>query len=200
MTDKNTLRREMRRMLKESPAGTSIPAAISLPAPALNAKTVFSFMPFGGEIDPAPLVLALHEKGSAIAIPAVSGTDLVFRYVEPRTGPLVTGAFGIREADPTARQAWPPIDDENGPDTLALPILILVPGLAFTRQGERLGRGAGFYDRFLGQLLLSFPDRRDSVVLAGACRTSQIVDYIPIEAHDIRVDCLLTDDGCILCG
>jgi 5-formyltetrahydrofolate cyclo-ligase len=199
MTDKETLRREMRRMLKASPAGTSIPDELTLPAPALNPKTVFSFMPFGGEIDPCPLVLTLREKGSAIAIPAVSGADLVFRYIEPRTGPFVTGAFGIREADPAAMQAWPPVDGGKGGSLPTRPVLILVPGLAFTRQGERLGRGAGFYDRFLMQFLSAIPDRRNNVVLAGACRTSQIVDNIPVEAHDIRVDCLLTEDGCILC-
>lgn len=199
MTDKDALRREMQRLMKASPEGSSIPADIALPESAADAKTIFSFMPFGGEIDPGPLVRSLRESGAAVAVPGVAGTDLVFRYVDPRTGPFVTGAYGIREAAASAPQAWPPADGDAGLEKLARPILILVPGLAFTRKGERLGRGAGFYDRFLAGFLSAISDRRDSLVLAGACRQNQIVDRIPTEAHDVRVDCLLTEVGCILC-
>ena len=64
--------------------------------------------------------------------------------------------------------------------------VILVPGLAFTRGGERLGRGGGFYDR----LLASLPAR---TVRLGVCFECQIVDELPGEAHDMRVDVVVTE-------
>jgi 5-formyltetrahydrofolate cyclo-ligase len=80
------------------------------------------------------------------------------------------------------------------------PVLILVPGLAFDRLGNRLGRGAGYYDRFLESFFASYPEKRDEITLAGVCHSFQIVERVPVAAHDIPVDCLLTENGCILCS
>jgi 5-formyltetrahydrofolate cyclo-ligase len=64
------------------------------------------------------------------------------------------------------------------------PDLILVPGLAFTLAGERLGRGHGFYDK----LLLKF----SNVLSIGICFAEQIVDELPVEAHDQKVDLVIS--------
>lgn len=66
--------------------------------------------------------------------------------------------------------------------------LILVPGLAFTREGHRLGRGGGFYDRYLSQL----PAR---TIKLGVCFDAQVVENFPTEAHDQRVDEVITESG-----
>lgn len=78
--------------------------------------------------------------------------------------------FGILEPDPAAVPVW---EGEAPP-------LILVPGLAFTKDGKRLGHGAGYYDRFLSSL-------SRGQVTAGVCFSCQIANALPEEAHDIPV-------------
>ena len=70
------------------------------------------------------------------------------------------------------------------PDQIAA---LLVPGLAFTKEGGRLGRGAGFYDRFLSH----YPN----ALRIGIAFEEQIESTLPLEAHDLSVDILLTDNG-----
>jgi 5-formyltetrahydrofolate cyclo-ligase len=65
---------------------------------------------------------------------------------------------------------------------------ILVPGLAFTRKGHRLGRGGGFYDRYLAAL----PATTRKI---GVCFALQLVEKIPTEAHDQRMDAVVTEVG-----
>ena len=72
---------------------------------------------------------------------------------------------------------------------------VLVPGLAFDRWGARLGRGAGFYDRFLEPL-----DTAPRVPrLIGVCFDEQVLERVPVEAHDRRVDVLVTPSAVIEC-
>ena len=66
------------------------------------------------------------------------------------------------------------------------PDLILVPGLAFTAAGDRLGQGGGWYDRLLA-------DVRSDCVTVGVCFAEQIVDVLPTEPHDVPVDFVVTD-------
>jgi 5,10-methenyltetrahydrofolate synthetase len=71
--------------------------------------------------------------------------------------------------------SWPRVVPQAGD-------IILVPGLAFTRAGGRLGRGGGFYDRFLNGL------ERGAVLVWGVCFRGQMVEELPLEEHDQRVD------------
>lgn len=64
--------------------------------------------------------------------------------------------------------------------------LVIVPGLAFTADGWRLGQGGGWYDRFL-------PGRRDDCLAVGVCFAEQVVDELPLDAHDVRVDRVVSD-------
>ena len=66
--------------------------------------------------------------------------------------------------------------------------LILVPGMAFDPTGGRLGRGKGYYDRFLG-----------NGKTIGVCYQSALLPQVPMEAHDRRVDAIVTDQTIILC-
>jgi 5-formyltetrahydrofolate cyclo-ligase len=68
------------------------------------------------------------------------------------------------------------------------PDVVLVPGLAFTTTGGRLGQGGGWYDRFLA-------DVRPECTTIGVCFAEQVVDELPIEPHDVAVDIVVTDDG-----
>ena len=68
--------------------------------------------------------------------------------------------------------------------------IIVVPGLAFDRRGNRLGRGFGYYDRFLGGL-------PESVPRVGLACVSQVVPEVPVDAWDVPVHALVTEDGVI---
>lgn len=68
------------------------------------------------------------------------------------------------------------------------PDMIVVPGTAFTTRGERVGQGGGWYDRFL-------PGRRPGAMTVGVCFAVQVVDDVPTEGHDVRLDCVVTEDG-----
>ena len=79
---------------------------------------------------------------------------------------------------------WPQVDEPF--------LLILIPGLAFDAQGYRLGRGGGWYDRVLSH---AAPD----ALKVGVCFERQIVARVPHEAHDVRVDMVVTEDRLIRC-
>lgn len=70
--------------------------------------------------------------------------------------------------------------------------LILVPGLAFDIQGNRLGRGKGYYDRFLPQCT--------EAIFCGICCDLQLTDHVPTEAHDATMDFIITDKEIIPCS
>ena len=87
-----------------------------------------------------------------------------------------TGAFGIREPVGTTM--------EPSPD------LVLVPGLAFDTTGGRLGRGKGFYDRWLAA--------NPTVRSVGICFKCQIVESLPFESHDARVSAIVSEEGVLV--
>jgi 5-formyltetrahydrofolate cyclo-ligase len=68
------------------------------------------------------------------------------------------------------------------------PDLVVVPGLAFTAAGHRLGQGGGWYDRFL-------LETRPDCVSVGVCFAEQVVDEVPVEVHDVTMDHVVTDAG-----
>ncbi|MGA9277129.1 5-formyltetrahydrofolate cyclo-ligase [Ilumatobacter sp.] len=76
---------------------------------------------------------------------------------------------------------------EDGVDA-TWPDVIVVPGTAFGVRGERLGQGGGWYDRFL-------PDRRADAFTIGVGFDVQLVDVVPIEDHDVLLDCIVTENG-----
>ena len=103
------------------------------------------------------------------------------------------------EPDTTAFLAWcrsvgksvvVPAYDRSAEPPVApgVPDVVIVPGLAFTPMGVRLGQGGGWYDRFL-------PDVRPDCTVIGVGFASQVVDELPEERHDVRVDLVVTDEG-----
>ena len=70
------------------------------------------------------------------------------------------------------------------------PDLVIVPGLAFTADGARLGQGGGWYDRFLSAV-------RSDCTTIGVCFSEQVVDALPVEPHDVAVDHVVTDEGSV---
>ena len=79
--------------------------------------------------------------------------------------------------------SWIVPEDNPEPESVDL---VLVPGVAFTRSGDRLGQGGGWYDRFL-------PTARQDTRVVGVCFAEQVLDDLPVEDHDVRVDCVIDD-------
>ena len=104
-----------------------------------------------------------------VCYPRCEGETLLFRPVLALSE-LVSGRFGIRQ--PVAGPALAQLD------------LIVVPGLAFTAEGNRLGRGAGFYDRFLTGIPAT-------TVKVGVCFEFQRVSEVPQESHDVKMDAVV---------
>jgi 5-formyltetrahydrofolate cyclo-ligase len=108
-----------------------------------------------------------------------AATVMVFTSIrgEPDTAPFA--AWCDREG----KRVVHPEDDPAA----ALPDVVIVPGVAFTAEGYRLGQGGGWYDRFLARV-------RDDCVTIGVGFSPQLVDELPVEAHDVRLDVVVTDE------
>lgn len=131
------------------------------------------FLSLADEWDTAPLVSLLREKGYTLLVPRVEGEDIRF-YVLREEELVLSSSYAIRE--PTAPVA-----------EALVPELIVLPGVAFDTQGYRLGRGKGYYDRYLSV------HSSEVCYTVGSCFDIQRVEFLPFEAHDRRVDSLVTE-------
>ena len=144
------------------------------------ARTVAAYLSFGSEFDTAGFVSAVLVGGKHLALPRVrrEGHEMRFHFVAGLHEFLLPGPWGIREPDP----AHCPEADFSEID------LVLVPGVAFPRRCERLGYGGGFYDGAIGAM------RADVATVAPAF-SLQIVEALPLEAHDRQVDMVVTEQA-----
>ncbi len=200
---KHELRREMKRKLQAFGEGEVFRVGMSEEVLPKTTKTLFTYLPFGNEIDPSGLAGWALDAGIEAGAPCVRGEDLEFRKIDSADGPFRSGGFGIREPLADAPLLWSPAAENRGECPKLqrlLPLAVLVPALAYSRYGHRLGRGKGCYDRFLAALLKAAGDRRKEITLIGTCHDWQILSHVPAESHDIPVDCLLTGRGCIVCA
>jgi len=102
---------------------------------------------------------------------------------EPQIAPLETAAVAAGKSTFIIPQT---LRAESQLDLPFSPELVLVPGLAFSRDGHRLGRGGGFYDRLL-------TGRASNSIKVGICFAFQLVETIPIEPHDAIMDAVMSD-------
>lgn len=139
-----------------------------------QAEWIFPFVSCGTEIDTMALIRAVLVEGKHhLAVPRVIGEEMEFVAIHSIQD-LVPGAMQILE--PTGGQI-----------VIANEGLMLMPGLAFDLQGNRVGYGAGYYDRYL--------EKYDSSKLYKVAYAFdfQIVDHIVAEEHDRRVEAVVTD-------
>lgn len=134
-----------------------------------QARTVLLYHALSDEPNLEPLFSADKE----LLLPVVVGDDLVLRYYRDNTS-LQEGAFHIME----------PTGDDFPIERYSEICLVLVPGMAFDKDGHRLGRGRGYYDRLLPRL--------SQACKLGVCFPFQVVDCVPYEPHDIAVNRLIT--------
>jgi 5-formyltetrahydrofolate cyclo-ligase len=146
------------------------------------------FLSAAGEIDSFPVLDSALKGGKRVFAPRLAGTGMVFCRVRSAAGPWERGPFGIREPAPSGEPFG-----SGGED---FPALVFVPGLAFDAGGRRLGRGGGFYDRFLAGL-----EAAGRPYLAmGLCTGCQLVPEVPVDDWDKRMDYLCTGEDLIRTG
>lgn len=139
-------------------------------------RTVASYVPVGSEADPAPLALAAVAAECGIALPHVTRRSEPMRFLAWHgEAALVPGPYGLSQPDAAA--------------AALAPDLILTPLLAFDAKLDRLGQGAGFYDRAFAE----FPD----AVRIGVAWSVQQVDALPLEAWDMPLHAVITERGWI---
>lgn len=139
-----------------------------------GASTVMAFSSFGSEVDTGPLLEGLARAGATIVLPRIDGGELVPRTWAPGE-PLDVAWFGA--AEPRDGRPVEPASID----------VVAVPGVAFDRQGGRVGYGGGFYDRFLPRL-------RDEALLAAIGFACQLVERpVPAAAFDVAIDVVVTD-------
>ena len=130
------------------------------------AKTIYGYLPYNQEVRTIPLLRQALLDGKQVAVPKVYGDEMRFILL-PDLDRVAKGYSGIPE----------PIDDGPVADDPAA--LVLMPGLAFDKDGRRIGYGGGFYDKFLAA-----EPTHPTVAL---CYEFQIVPHIPAEEFDIPV-------------
>jgi 5-formyltetrahydrofolate cyclo-ligase len=202
---KPELRRELKSRLASLPPESFIRegarAAAFLTSHPLWGKydVLLLFLSIKNEIDTGSLLKAALEAGKKVFVPRIEGENLVFYRVFSPAGPWREGPFGIREpaVSPAARESSGPEMTALPPASLSpadFPALAVVPGLGFDRRGNRLGRGKGYYDRFLTAL-----DRRGLPFTAiGLCMAAQLLPEIPAGSQDRPMDLICTAAGMIL--
>ncbi len=143
----------------------------------IRAEDVCAYVDFDAEVETRPLIEAALHEGKAVWLPKVQGADMKF-YLVTSMDKLTAGAFGIPEP-PEEKSMTFPGEEER--------ILMLLPGIAFDRTGNRIGYGKGYYDRFLA----GYP----GIPKIGLAFEFQVAKGIPAEHTDVRVDLIITERG-----
>lgn len=135
-----------------------------------NAKTIYGYLPYNQEVRTVPMLEQALRDGKRVAVPKCYGDEMKFIYMDD-----------LSKVEPGYANIPEPIaDDPVAEDKTAL---VLMPGLAFTEKGDRMGYGGGFYDKFLAA-----EPEHPTVAL---CYSFQMVDALPTAEYDIPVDCVL---------
>ena len=137
----------------------------------ITAKSIYGYLPFNEEVRMLPILQQAQKDGKRVAVPKVYGDEMRFLWLDDLTA-VAPGYYDIPE----------PIADEPVADDDAA--LVLMPGLAFDREGHRCGYGGGFYDRYLEQ-------HKHHKTLA-LCYDFQVFDALETEDFDVPVDVVLS--------
>lgn len=144
-----------------------------------SAHMILFYAPLADELDVWPLLEKLLKSEKICALPAFDNAMQFYsaRRVKNLETDIFTGKFGVSEPLDSCEEI--PLNKFD---------LVLVPGVAFDLSGNRLGRGKGFYDRILSAA---------SGVKCGVGYDFQLLEKIPTEAHDAKVDFIFTPSRCV---
>lgn len=175
--DKALLRKEIRAlkraMTRQQIAEKSEALARQLYAHPLyqNARCIYGYLPYNQEVRTTAMLEKALLDGKRVAVPKVYGDTMRFVYITDLSK-VEKGYCGIPE----------PVED--GPVAQEEDALVLMPGLAFDHEGGRMGYGGGFYDRLL--------EKEPKHPTLALCYDFQMVERVPMEEHDHRVDAVIT--------
>jgi len=176
---KMKLAREEASMLQVLEASARIGERVLAMPEYRAAKRIFCYYSLPMEVQTGGLIREMLRQGKEVYLP-VTNRDRTMKAMRLRDADAVhRGAFKVMEPDG---------DEEIDPAALDL---ILTPGLAFDRAGGRIGYGAGCFDRFLP---------RCSGLIAGLALDMQMVEKVPMEAHDVFMHRIITESEVICCA
>ena len=173
--DKKAVRQRVRAAIAalesttKSEASARIMEQIAALKPVCEAKVVALFSSLADEPQTATLIDHLRLAGVRIVMPRIEGSEMEFYDIDEG---LQLGSFGILE--PTTATPITPQEIDA----------MVVPGVAFTREGARCGRGKGFYDKYLSH-------NGFRAYTIGVCYACQIVDELPTEEHDKTINTVI---------
>jgi 5-formyltetrahydrofolate cyclo-ligase len=139
---------------------------------------LMSFISMTGEFDTGAVMRWAGDHGLFVSIPRIAPRSSLMSFHRYDPDSLELHPFGFRQPSAQAEIFDPHTTEKNR-------TLMLVPGAAFTDEGMRLGRGGGFYDRYLEVY-------GDSITTAGICFSAQMCTQVPVQPHDIRLDMVIT--------
>ena len=176
---KSALRREIRTKLRDIPPSererldAALFARVTAHPRVCQSDTLLCYVSTSLEPDTRRIIASAWERGQQTAFPVCTAQGEMQFCLAQSWDDLVPGAYGIPE--PSGREV-PVITDKT---------VCIVPGYAFTADGKRLGKGGGYYDRFLA----AHPE----VFTLGLTYAFLLQAEIPCEPHDIGVNAVITD-------
>ncbi|HUC20127.1 MAG TPA: 5-formyltetrahydrofolate cyclo-ligase [Candidatus Polarisedimenticolaceae bacterium] len=180
MRDKQQQRERYRQKLENQPANERTEKSHTIIKRLLSsseyqqAGTIFCYIATALEVDTSPLLQQILADGKTLAVPRIEGDTIIPKQVTDLNA-LLPGPYDILQ--PAAES---PNANEQDID------LVIVPGLAFTGKGARLGHGGGYFDRWLATLPAA-------TITVGLAFDIQLAKELPQEAHDIRLTKIVTE-------
>lgn len=144
-----------------------------------NASTVLAYMALPDEVDLSLVISTALSQNKTVALPKCNLSDITMEFYRiQQLSNNHSGSYGIQEPEENEEQKFffSKTDEQ---------ILFLIPGRAFTKNGDRLGRGKAYYDKYLAKIP---QDKKNRVHLAGVSFPQQIVESIPTDEHDIKMN------------
>ena len=178
---KSALRERSLTRRRARPEGERAAAAAAIAATLLQGlaavRTFAAYVPEESEPGHGRLPAVYTQLGARVLLPVTptAGSDPVWAV---DTGRLAPGRFGVLE----------PVGPRLGPTAIGAADVVVVPALAVSRDGVRLGRGGGYYDRALRHV-------RDGALVVAVVFDDELVDDLPCEPHDQRVHAVVTPSG-----
>ncbi|MBP3761534.1 MAG: 5-formyltetrahydrofolate cyclo-ligase [Ruminococcus sp.] len=181
MKDKKYLRKyfsDLRKAEKNNSKDIIISEKLLSLDKVLNADNILIYASFGSEINTWDTARRIMEKNIPLSFPKCGENGLMSFHTVSSLSDLRNGKYGIKEPDISLQQ--PVITDKT---------VRILPALALTEKGERLGYGGGYYDRFLAD----YPQ----IFKIAMIYEKLISDSLPSMPHDVRADCIITEERTI---
>ncbi|MEQ8153593.1 MAG: 5-formyltetrahydrofolate cyclo-ligase [Clostridiaceae bacterium] len=146
-----------------------------------SAEKIFIFVAFGSEVSTMEIIEDAFNKGKKVYVPKVYSRERIMKAIQINSvRDLKPGVFGI-------------LEPESGEELIGELDLIIMPGVAFSKSGDRIGYGGGFYDKFLESI-------GEGVKKVAIAFSLQVLEKLPQEPFDQKVDYIITEEEVIKCN